>query len=85
MVHHLHEKKLKEFSVNKNNQWKLFQWETCLQTEILTKKWVVLNMHKLNLYEILNIMFRVKDNSIQEALQTKFKFIEDNYSARHGE
>ena len=30
-------------------------------------------------------MFRVKDNSIQEAVQTKFKFIEHNYSARHGE
>ena len=30
-------------------------------------------------------MFRVKDDSIQEALQTKFKFIEHNYFARHGE
>ena len=45
----------------------------------------ILNIYKLNLYQILNIMFRVKTNSIPETLQNKFKVIERNYSTRYGE
>ena len=45
----------------------------------------ILNIYKLNLYQILNIMFRVKTNSIPETLQNKFKVIEHNYSARYSE
>ena len=45
----------------------------------------ILNIYKLNLYQILNIMFRVKTNSIPETLQNKFKIIEHNYSARYSE
>ena len=33
----------------------------------------ILNIYKLNLYQILNIMFQVKTNSIPETLQNKFK------------
>ena len=45
----------------------------------------ILNIYKLNLYQILNIIFRVKTNTIPETLQNKFKVIECNYSARYSE
>ena len=38
----------------------------------------ILNIYKLNLHQILNIMFSVKTNSIPETLQNKFKVIEHN-------
>ena len=44
----------------------------------------ILNIYKLNLYQILNI-FRVKTNTIPETLQNKFKVIEQNYSTRYSE
>ena len=45
----------------------------------------ILNIYKINNYQILNIMFRVKTNSIPETLQNKFKVIEHNYSTRNSE
>ena len=42
----------------------------------------ILNVYKLTLYQILNIMFQVKTNSIPETLQNKFKVMEHNYSTR---
>ena len=45
----------------------------------------ILNIYKLNLYQILNIMFQVKTNTIPETLQNKFKVIEHNYSTRYSE
>ena len=45
----------------------------------------ILNIYELNLYQILNIMFWVKTNSIPETLQNKFKVIEHNYSTRYSE
>ena len=45
----------------------------------------ILNIYKLNLYQILNIMFWVKPNSMPETLQSKSKVIEHNYSAWHSE
>ena len=50
----------------------------------------VLNMYKLNLYQIRNIMFLVKTSKYQiktipEALQNKFKVMERNYFTRHSE
>ena len=45
----------------------------------------ILNIYKLNLYQILNIMFRVKTNSISETLQNKFNTIEQSYSTRYSE
>ena len=45
----------------------------------------ILNIYKLNLYQILNIMFRARTNSIPETLQNKFKIIEHNYSTRYSE
>ena len=45
----------------------------------------ILNIYKLNLYQILNIMFRARTNSIPETLQNKFKIIEHNHSTRYSE
>ena len=45
----------------------------------------ILNVYKLNLYQILNMIFRVKTNSIPETLRNKFKVIEHNYSTRYNE
>ena len=45
----------------------------------------IVNIYKLNLYQILNMMFREKTNSIPETLQNKFKIIEYNYSTRYSE
>ena len=45
----------------------------------------ILNIYKLNLYQILNVMFQVKTNTIPETLQKKFKVIEHNYSTRYSE
>ena len=43
----------------------------------------ILNISKLNLYQIINIMCPVKTISIPETLQNKFKIIEHNYSTRY--
>ena len=45
----------------------------------------ILDIYKLNLYQILNIMFRARSNSISETFQNKFKIIEHNYPARYSE
>ena len=45
----------------------------------------ILNIYKLNLYQVLNIMFRVKTNTTPETLQDKFKVIKHNYSTRYKE
>ena len=39
----------------------------------------------MNLYQILNIMFRVKTNSILQILRDIFKIIEHNYSTKYSE
>ena len=44
----------------------------------------ILNIYKLNLYQILN-MFWARTNSIPETLQNKFKIIEHNYSTKYSE
>ena len=45
----------------------------------------ILNIYKLNLHQILNIMFWIKTNSIPETLRNKFKIIEHNYFTRYSE
>ena len=45
----------------------------------------ILNIHKLNLYQILSVMFRARTNSIPETLPNKFKILEHNYSTRYSE
>ena len=50
---------------------------TNLNSDKKMKHLDILNIY--NLYQILNIMCRVKTNTIPEILQNKFKVIERNY------
>ena len=42
----------------------------------------ILNVHKLNLYQILNFMFRVHHKTITKWFQTKLQYIEHKYETR---
>ena len=42
----------------------------------------ILNVYKLNLYEVLNFMFRVLNQTIPKSFQTKFQYIEHKYETR---
>ena len=42
----------------------------------------ILNVYKLNLYQVLNFMFRVHNEIIPKSFQTKFQFIEHKYETR---
>ena len=39
----------------------------------------ILNVYKLNLYQVLNFMFRVHNETIPKSFQTKLQYIEDKY------
>ena len=45
----------------------------------------ILNIHKLDIYHTVNLMFRVKNNTIPEAFPTKFQIVQHNYATRHCE
>ena len=42
----------------------------------------ILNVYKLNLYQVLNFMFRVQNETIPKSSQTKFQYIELKYETR---
>ena len=42
----------------------------------------ILNVYKLNLYQVLNFMFRVHNETIPKSFQTKFQYIEQKYETR---
>ena len=42
----------------------------------------ILNVYKLNLYQVLNFMFRVHHQTIPKSFQTKFQYIEHKYETR---
>ena len=42
----------------------------------------ILNVYKLNLYQVLNFMFRVHNKTISKSFQTKFQYIEHKYETR---
>ena len=42
----------------------------------------ILNVYKLNLYQVLNFMFRVHNQTIPKSFQTKFQYIEHKYETR---
>ena len=44
-----------------------------LKIENLIEKTGILNIYKLNIYHIINLMFRVKNNTIPEAFVNKFE------------
>ena len=42
----------------------------------------ILNIYKLNIYHTVNLMFRVKNNTIPEAFRTKLQIVQHNYATR---
>ena len=44
-----------------------------LKIEDMMKKIGILNIYKLNIYHVINLIFRVKNNTIPEAFENKFK------------
>ena len=42
----------------------------------------ILNVYKLNLYQVLNFMFRVHNETILKSFQSKFQYIEHKYETR---
>ena len=45
----------------------------------------ILNIYKLSIYQTVNLMFRVKHNTIPEAFSTKFEIEQHNYATWHSE
>ena len=43
----------------------------------------ILNVCKLNLYQVLNFMFRVHNKTIPKSFQTMFQYIEHKYETRN--
>ena len=43
-----------------------------LKSEAIMVRFDILNVYKLNIYYTVNLMFRVKNNTIPEAFRTKF-------------
>ena len=49
-----------------------------LKSEEIMDRLGILNIFKLNIYHAINPMFRVKNNTISEALRTKFQIVQHN-------
>ena len=51
--------------------------------EDLMEKTGIINIYKLNIYHVINLMFRVKNSTIPEALVNKFEIVHHPYQTRH--
>ena len=40
----------------------------------------ILNIYRLNIYHTVILIFRIKNNTIPEAFQTKFQIVQHNYA-----
>ena len=56
-----------------------------LKSEEIMDRLGIFNIYKLNIYHTVNLMFRVKSNTIPEAFRTKFQIVQHNYATRHSE
>ena len=56
-----------------------------LKIEDMMEKTGILNIYKLNIYHVINLMFRVKNNTIPEAFVNKFEIVHHHYQTRHSE
>ena len=56
-----------------------------LKSEEIVDRLGILNIYKWNIYHTVNLMFRVKNNTIPEAFRTKFQIVQHNYVTRHSE
>ena len=54
-----------------------------LKSEEIMDRLGILNIYKLNIYHPVNLIFRVKSNTIPEAFWTKFQIAQHNYVTRH--
>ena len=53
--------------------------------EDFMEKTGILNIYKLNIYHVINLMVRVKNNTIPEVFVNKFKTVHHYYPTRHSE
>ena len=51
----------------------------------MTIKIRILNIYKLNIYQAINLMFKVKNNTKPDAFENKFEVIYYHYPTRHKE
>ena len=56
-----------------------------LKIEDMMKKIGILDIYKLNIYHVINLMFRVKNNTKPEAFENKFEIVCHHYPTRHSE
>ena len=56
-----------------------------LKIEDLMEKTGILNIYKLNIYHVINLMFRVRNNTIPEAFVDKLEIVHHHYPTRHSE
>ena len=56
-----------------------------LKPEEIMDRLGILNIYKVNRYHTVNLMLRVKNNTIPEAFWTKFQIVQHNYATRHNE
>ena len=56
-----------------------------LKIEDLMEKIGILNIYKLNIYHVINLMFRVKNDIIPEAFVNKSEIVHHHYQTRHSE
>ena len=54
-----------------------------LKSEKIMDRLGILIIYKLNIYHIVNLMLRVKNNTIAEAFRTTFQIVQYNYATRH--
>ena len=54
-----------------------------LKIEDMMKKIVILDICILNIYHVINLRFRVKNNTKPEAFEDKFEIVHHHYPVRH--
>ena len=53
--------------------------------DMVKKKIGILDIYKLNIYHIINLMFRVKNSIKPEAFENKFEIVHNHCPTRHSE
>ena len=56
-----------------------------IKSEEIIDRLGILNIYKLNIYHTVNLMFRVKNNTMPEVFRTRFQIVQHNYATRHSE
>ena len=56
-----------------------------LKIEDLMTKIGILDIFKLNINHVINVIFRIKNNTIPEAFESKFEVVHNYYPTRHSE